>query len=157
MTITIIGALSAGLMATPTADQSAAAREGQKMTVAGAHTVGAPDGGPGLPGTGWSAEHGDLRVPHFIGIHALQVLPLLAFVLKRRRVRRDIRVRLTLTAAGSYFALFMLAVIQALRGQPVAGPDALMIGLLGVWAAATAICVWKSVDIGSPAGTLAAI
>jgi hypothetical protein len=152
MIITIIGALSAGLMTRPTADQLAAAHAGQGMPIIGAHTVGAPDGGPGLPGTGWSTEHGDLRVPHFIGLHALQVLPLIPFVLRRQRARSDTRVRLTLTAAESYFALFALLLIQALRGQSVLNPDALTIATLAAWALATAICAVRSVDLASPAG-----
>lgn len=145
MIVTIIGAFSGGLMTRPTADQLAAAHAGQAMPVIGAHTVGAPDGGPGIRGTGWSTEHGDLRVPHFVGLHALQVLPLLAFLLRRRRLSSDAKVRLTFTAAGSYFALFAILLAQALRGEPVLHPDALTLETLGVWALATAFCVWRSV------------
>lgn len=119
MVITIVGAFSGGLMTRPTRAQIDAARGGQPMKIAGAHTVGAPDGGPGLPGTGWSLEHGDLRVPHFIGLHALQVLPLLAFALSRPRFSESTRVRLTLLAGGSYLALFSLLLWQALHGQSV--------------------------------------
>ena len=54
MIITIVGALIAGFMTHPTAAQLAAAHAGQGMPIMGAHTVGAPDGGPGLPGTGWA-------------------------------------------------------------------------------------------------------
>ena len=79
MTITIVGAMTGGLMTQPTRAQLDDARAGNRMTVSGAHTVGAPDGGPGLPGTGWSREHGDLRVAHFLGLHALQILALAAF------------------------------------------------------------------------------
>jgi hypothetical protein len=155
MIITIIGAFSGGLMTRPTADQLAAAHAGQTMPVIGAHTVGAPDGGPGVPGTGWSTERGDLRVPHFVGLHALQALPLFAWVLRRRRLGpTEAKVRLTVTAAGSYFALFAILLAQALRGQPVLNPDALTMETLGVWALISAIGAWWSVarveTIGTP-------
>ena len=113
--------------------------------------MGAPDGGPGPSGTGWSTEHGDLRIPHFIGLHALQALPLIAFVMRRFRLNIDTRVRLTLIAAGSYFTLVVLLLIQGLRGQPILRPDALTFGLFGAWALVTAICGWKSVDLASAA------
>ena len=74
MTLTIVGALTGPLMTRPTAAQLADARAGGRMTIAGAHSVGGADGGPGVPVTGWSREHGDLRVPHFIGLHAIQAL-----------------------------------------------------------------------------------
>ena len=154
MIITIIGAFSGGLMTRPTTDQLAAAHAGQAMPLMGAHTVGAPDGGAGIPGTGWSVEHGDLRIPHFIGLHALQALPLFAWVLRRRRLPADSKVRLTLTAAGSYLALFAILLAQALRGQPVLNPDALTMETLGVWAAVTAICAWRSVARVQTVGTL---
>jgi hypothetical protein len=119
-------------MTRPTRQQLEAARAGETMTLVGAHTVGAPDGGPGLPGTGWSTAHGDLRVPHFLGLHALQVLPLVALVLARRRLSDVVRVRFTLIAGVSYFALYGILMWQALRGQSVLAPDALTITLFGV-------------------------
>jgi len=153
MMITIVGAFIAFFMTHPTPAQLAASHAGLGMPIMGAHTVGAPDGGPGLSGTGWSTEHGDLRIPHFIGLHALQVLPLIAFMMGRLRLSSDTRVRLTLTAAGSYFTLVVLLLIQALRGQPILRPDALTFGLFGAWALVTAIWGWKSVNSVFPATT----
>jgi hypothetical protein len=49
------------------------------------HTVGAPDGQDGLLFLGWAKSFGDLRVFHFLGIHALQLLPLLGWYLWRDR------------------------------------------------------------------------
>jgi hypothetical protein len=138
MTITIVGAFSGGLMAQPTRQQLAAARSGERMIVSGAHTVGAPDGGSGLPGTGWSTEHGDLRVSHFVGLHAVQALPLLALVLRRRRLSEMVRVRLMLTGAAGYAMLFAILMSQALRGQSVLMPDSVTLTLLGMLALATA-------------------
>jgi hypothetical protein len=118
MIITIVGALTGGLMTRPTTAQLEAARAGERMTIAGAHTVGGPDGGPGLTGTGWSTKHGDLRVPHFVGLHALQILSLVALVLGRLRVHDAARVRLVMIAVASYVALYGILLIQALRGIP---------------------------------------
>jgi hypothetical protein len=144
MTITIIGALTGGMMTRPTRQQLDTANAGATMTVVGAHTVGAPDGGPGLPGTGWSTSHGDLRIPHFLGLHALQILPFVALVLGRLRTRELIRTRLTVVAASSYLALFGILLSQALRGQSVLAPDAVTMTLFGIWASATAVAVAAS-------------
>jgi len=137
MTMTIVGAFTGGLMTTPTEQQLAAARAGKGMTIAGAHTVGAPDGGPGMPGTGWSTEHGDLRVPHFLGLHALQALPFVAIALARRKVHDTLRVRMVRIAAGSYAALFGILLMQALRGQSLLAPDDRTVTLLASWLLAT--------------------
>jgi hypothetical protein len=113
--ITVLGAITGGVMTRPTSEQLARARLTQQMPVSGAHTVGAPDGGPGLPGTGWSLEHGDLRVPHFFGLHAMQFLPLLAWLWKPKRT-------LAIIAAGAAYAAFFLAALaQALAGRPFLG------------------------------------
>jgi hypothetical protein len=80
------------------------------------HTVGAPDGGPGLPGLGWSTRAGDLRLAHFLGLHALQAVPLLGWWLARRLPRRA--VLLTWLGAAGYAGLVAFLFVQALHGQP---------------------------------------
>lgn len=134
MLISVVGAFTGGLMTRPTEAQLADAQRTGQMLVAGAHTVGAPDGGPGLPVTGWSRDHGDLRVAHFLGLHAMQLLPAFAFLPLVRRQTRIVRTRLVRAAAVGYAALFVLLVWQALRGQSVAAPDDPMIVALFVWA-----------------------
>ena len=156
MTLTIAGAFTGGLMTTPTSEQLARARAGERMTIAGAHTVGAPDGGPGLAGTGWSTEHGDLRVPHFLGLHALQALPLVALALARRRAQDHIRVRLVWISAVSYTALFIILLTQALRGQSVIAPDMTTLALLGSWLVSTGAAAYLAATAGRSARKLVA-
>ena len=121
-------------MIRPTGAQIAAARATHRMPVAGAHTVGAADGGPGLPGTGWSREYGDLRVPHFLGLHAVQILPLIAVLLRRMKsaVRRQ---RAVMVAAASYASLFGILLWQALSGQSVLAPHGPTLAAIAAWLA----------------------
>jgi len=138
MTLTIVGASTGGLMTQPTAAQIEQARATHVMAVAGAHTVGAPDGGPGLPGTGWSREHGDVRVPHFVGLHALQVLPLLIVILRRRGWSESLRVRAAIGSGIAYAGLYATLLAQALRGQPLLQADAITVTM---FAGVTAVFV----------------
>lgn len=151
MAMTIVGAFAGGMMTAPTEQQLAMARAGKGLPISGAHTVGAPDGGPGVAGTGWSAEHGDLRVAHFVGLHALQVLPIVALLLARRKLHDTVRVRLVVVAAASYSVLFVILLNQALRGQSVAAPDAVTLTLLGSWLTSTIVAA-RFAAISTPIG-----
>jgi hypothetical protein len=98
----------------------AAVVPGEVMIALAAHTVGAADGGPGLPITGWSTTAGDLRLAHFLGMHALQILPLAAYAITHYAraftpVRRQNYMHF-ITAA--YVTIFLTAAIQALTGHP---------------------------------------
>lgn len=144
MLITITGASTGGLMTTPTQAQLERAEAGERMTIAGAHTVGAPDGGPGLPVTGWSRQHGDIRIAHFVGLHALQILPLAMVLVTRRRWSDARRVRVVITLAMSYMALFGLLLWQAFRGQSITAPDSTTLIAFAAWAVGTVAAVWLS-------------
>ncbi|MFD5036787.1 hypothetical protein ACIOG7_15885 [Streptomyces sp. NPDC087894] len=141
--IALAGAAMGFLMSQPSAGQRAAGGL-DTADVVGAHAVGVPDGGPSMPLTGWSTTGGDLRVPHFIGMHALQVLPLflIALVLLAPRFARlrdpRVRLRLVRTASGAYAAVVALVTWQALRGQPLVHPDGATLAAAGLIAAVTA-------------------
>jgi hypothetical protein len=141
MILTIAGAFTGALMTRPTDAQLARMRAGEPMTIVGAHTVGGDDGGPGVPVTGWSREHGDVRVPHFVGLHAIQALAILALVLRRWRRRDSDRVRLVLAGAASYATLFALLLWGALRGDSVVAPDTTALTSFACWASITALAV----------------
>ena len=120
MILTILGASTGGLMTTPTRTQLADARLTHALPISGGHTVGAADGGAGLPLTGWSTEHGDIRVPHFVGLHAWQALPLFALVaLPAGRLPDRRRTQLVVAASGAYALVFVVLLVQALNGRPV--------------------------------------
>jgi hypothetical protein len=142
MLVTLVGLTQGFLMPNPNATQQAMLDAGQQLDLVGAHTVGALDGGPGLPLLGWSTEHGDLRIGHFVGIHGVQAIPLLAFLLLQLRaawLREGHRVALVVVGALTHLGLVVLVTWQALRDQPLLSPDALTIGALAALLAACAV------------------
>lgn len=139
--VSVVGMAVAFLMTLPTPAQLAT-----DSSIIGAHAVGVADGGPGLPFVGWSTTGGDLRIAHFVGMHALQVLPLLAWALARFGppwLTTAARTRLGGIAAAGYLGLLALLTWQALRGQPLVAPDAATlaaaVGLLALVAAAVTV------------------
>ena len=93
---------------------------GGNMIMQSSHTIGAPDGGPGLPFLNWSTTAGDLRIAHFLGLHTLQLFPLAAYGL-------SLSTMFSVSQKWISFALFVLLYsattawlyLQALTGMPL--------------------------------------
>lgn len=98
-----------------------ASAEGGLMISQLSHSVGVKDGGAGLPFVNWSTTGGDLRIAHFIGIHAMQVLPVAAFIFVwlQNRLWQFSPTILTFALALVYFAVFNFFFIQAMHGEPL--------------------------------------
>jgi hypothetical protein len=147
--ISLVGMSVGFLMTNPSNRPVTTVANGRTIVSAGAHSVGVADGGRGLPITGWSTEGGDLRVAHFVGIHALQVLPLVGWLVRRRRrhVQNGRRqVALIVTAGFGYLGLTLLLVWQALRGQSVIAPDSTTIVALIILGFVTFSAVFVTVS-----------
>jgi hypothetical protein len=126
-------------------NQQAELEAGRQPPYLGAHGVGVEDGGPGLPFVNWSIQGGDLRAAHFVGLHGMQVLPLIGFIVTRRfanRLSERRRTVLVWTAGLGYLGFVLLLIWQALRGQSVIAPDAVTLGALGGLVGAVALVRW---------------
>lgn len=165
MLIALIGMALAFTMTGPNSTQITALTAGQKLSILGAHTVNAiVDGQTSMiPFLGWNREGGDLRIAHFIGLHAIQVIPLLGLWLERRRTRwlgDDTRAALIAVASATYLGVTLLTLWQALRNESIAAPGAMTFGgfavVLSLAAMATAAIITRAraKDRRSPVSSL---
>jgi hypothetical protein len=134
-------------MLSPTAKQLASLQRGEPTPVIGGHTVGGSEADRGMPLTRWSNTGGDLRVPHFIGLHGLQIMPLLGLWLSRRRGLSARQAhQLTRIASWTYLGLIATTLVQALRARPLLSPDALTCALaaaVAIGGIVAAASVWR--------------
>ena len=90
------------------------------MVAHGQSVVGVAPGGPGLPVVNWSTTGGDFRVAHFLGIHALQILPIAGWLIHQME---DLPRRATLTGvvavSAGYVLLMGFVFMQAMNGVPL--------------------------------------
>jgi hypothetical protein len=98
-----------------------ASLEGFAMVSHAGHSVGVSDGGAGLTFVNWSTKGGDLRIAHFVGIHALQVLPILGYLVTTRTpsLSDGSKTRIVKIAGAIYGLIALALFLQALEGRPL--------------------------------------
>jgi hypothetical protein len=152
--LTLVGCVPAILMILPDPLQDAITQ----YQVFDGHTVGHPEGGPGLPWLGWSTVAGDLRASHFLGIHALQALPVAGWLIKTFfSTLSESRQRALIWNVGySYLAAIVLLMWQALRAESLLSPGptttiaAVCIFSLSIICALSTITLPPRVSPGTP-------
>ncbi|AEV83025.1 hypothetical protein ACWT_2006 [Actinoplanes sp. SE50] len=124
-------------MATSIHQRTVLDANGRPVTMYQGHGVGGDPDGTGMPITHWNATGGDIRVPHFVGLHAVHMLLITAGLLAvaartRPWLTEAVRRRLVGIMALAYGGLIGMLAWQVNRGQSLIHPDArTLIGLAG--------------------------
>lgn len=104
----------------------------------GGHYVGTDIDHDVIPLIFWSAEGGDLRVAHFIGLHGFQLLPLAALFFSRWVNRRMVWV-----LSAGYTSIFLISFFQALAAESLFRPGVLTLAAVALTVLGTAAgAVW---------------
>jgi len=93
---------------------------GGVMVAQGQSVVGVAPGGSGLPMINWSTTGGDFRVAHFLGIHALQILPIAGWLIDRlKALPRRAKPTAFVAVSAGYVLLMGFVFMQAMNGVPL--------------------------------------
>lgn len=79
-----------------------------KMT----HSIGGNDANSGMILFNWSLKYGDLRIAHFMGVHSLQIIPILSYYLFSKKIQ-------VINFSILYFLVTFCFLILALVGIPL--------------------------------------
>ncbi|RDI50974.1 hypothetical protein [Nocardia mexicana] len=128
-----VAGMALGYLMGFTGEQTVRDTDGRSLPLSAGHTVmqSTPpvrDGVDTMPITHWSTAGGDLRVPHFAGLHGIQVLLAAAVALawlahRHPWLTERVRARLIGVLAVGYAGMLALLLRQALRAQPLLRPD----------------------------------
>lgn len=91
---------------------------GGYMSGINSHNVGGEIGGEGLELVNWSTIFGDLRVAHFFGIHALQLIPIFGYFISQNIDNQSKSRQLVWGFSVVYFLFVVFTAVQALQGKP---------------------------------------
>lgn len=118
----VAAAFVGNIMSMPTPNQMRIIQGGGTPPAIGSHFVGSEEGATRtLPVTGWSLDAGDLRVPHFFGMHILQALLIFSVMLGRTGMSLNSKraVCLVILAGTALGLIWFGLLVQALKGQSV--------------------------------------
>ncbi|PJZ47261.1 hypothetical protein [Leptospira brenneri] len=128
-------------MTSPRPEQLESMKQGIFQT-SGSHNFGTGDPGKEIFFFGWSTKLGDMRVPHFFGMHVMQIFVFLSAYLMKKvdSVQNQITTRFT----GILFLLItVFMVIQTLNGESVFHLNPLYTSLYGLFVILILFCFFK--------------
>lgn len=131
-------------MTSPRPDQLEAMKQGIFQT-SGSHQFGSGDPGSGLFFFGWSTKLGDMRVPHFFGMHVMQIFVFLGAYLMNQKdsIPKQKLVRFT----GSLFLLMnIMMVIQTLNGESVFNLNPIYSSVYGISLLLISFCFFQLIS-----------
>ena len=91
---------------------------GGYMSGINSHNVGGEIGGQGLPILNWSTVFGDLRVAHFFGVHALQIIPIIGYIISQKIENQPVAKSWIWAVSAIYFLFVAFTLVQGLLGIP---------------------------------------
>lgn len=141
MALAVMGGLVGVLMVMPTAEQRALLDAGRKLPWIGGVEVGTPSGRE-LPLFAWDLQSGDWRSAHFVGLHALQALPLLAWLVLRTGSDRSGRAGTAARAWARTGALAYAGLLLAVLGWTASGRSTLAVAEPGWWIVGTPLLLF---------------